>query len=55
MSPSMRSLPRQPPFGIQRGFAAHAGCRYRLLVYRVGYVAGGENAFDARQRAVRLD
>ena len=47
-------LRRQPAFGVQGRPAAHAGGGDRLLVDVVGDVAGGEDAFHAGRRAVRV-
>ncbi len=44
--PSMNSFVGEPAFGIEGGFAAHAGGGDGLFVDGVGDVAGGEDAFD---------
>ena len=44
----------QPAFGVEGGFAAHGGGGNGLLISRIANVAGGEDAFHARQCAVRL-
>ena len=41
----------KPAFGVESGFAAHAGGGDRLLVGRIGNVPGGKNALHASQRA----
>ena len=38
----------QPALGIERRFAAHSRGGDRLLINRIGHVAGGEDALDAR-------
>ena len=44
---SLQTLFGEPAFGVDGGFAAHAGSGDGLPVDRVGYIAGGEHAFDA--------
>src|SRR5579872_574145 len=47
VSGSMNILFGEPAFGVEGGFAAHAGGGDGLLVDRVGDIAGGEDAFHA--------
>jgi hypothetical protein len=53
--PLMMALFRQPPLRIQCRHAPRARRSDRLLVVIVRHVTGGENAFDAGIRPVRLD
>ena len=50
----VHALRRQPAFGVEGCLAAHAGGGDRLLVDRVGDVAGGEDAFHAGVVAAAL-